>query len=120
MRVREITTRTARSGGSVKLPPGGVRPIRLPTSPDFGLPKGRTTIKAAECELPSHWNRNPIATPEHRSRDSRKAVLVSLSATNRVPMPKATRAQHQPHFGPSIDRDIDRNSQGTDARKRHG
>src|SRR5947209_10369075 len=59
---------------------GGVRRIRLPTSPDFGLPKGRTTIEAAECELPSHWNRNPIATPEYRSRDSRKAVSVSLSA----------------------------------------
>src|SRR5215472_7428452 len=78
---------------------GGVRPTRLLTSLRFGLPRGRTTTTDGECGLPWHWNRNPIANPEYRPPDSRKAVSMSLSATNRVPMPTATRAQHQPHSG---------------------
>jgi hypothetical protein len=67
----------------------GVQPTRvadLPSLRDSNNPnqtKGRRMRAGA-------GNRSPIATPEYRLRESRRAVSVSLSVANRVPMPKAT------------------------------
>ena len=38
----------------------------IPISVRFVIPKARTRPRAEEFEPPSHWNRDPIPTPERR------------------------------------------------------
>ena len=68
----------------------GDGPPRSATSLRFVIPIARTRPRVGECGPQWRWNRSPIVTPEYRLRESRRAVSVSLSVANRVPMPKAT------------------------------